>query len=351
MGRYPFLTYAREYLERREVSWAKSTLEEYHRKAKFLNMKLSELRAAGRLSSASPCKMTEADIREIIKWMEAEGHENAYQAKNLGFIKAICEYAGNGVFTKMRADGIDLPRKTPKELRHISEEDLEIILQAAEELEGWRGEVARFLVWMYPFTGLRASELRQAHLEDLDTKRWTIWVRHPKGEKRYAEKRTAPILPPARAAVLRYLEAREKRIKEKGYTTEALIPSAHQGGSFYSSNGFRVIKKSVEEKANLDLDANITFSIKDFRATFCQQSIDRGARAEAVSKAMGHASTQTTETFYGRMRTEKALEELNAVWTDGPEAIEAKAPKAPAAEAPKYQNPLIDKKYEPSGYA
>jgi len=348
MGRYPFLAYAEEYLERREVSLAKTSLEEFHRKARYLNLKLAELKKAGRISSASPRKMTEADIRAIIKWMDEEGLENAYKAKNLGFIKAICEYAGNGVFTKMKADGIDLPKKTPKDLHPLTTEDLSVILQAADGLKGWSGEVARFLAWMYPYTGLRASELRQAHLEDIDTKKWTIWVRHPKGEKRYARQRTAPILPPARAAVLRYLEARKKRITEKGIETEALIPAYH--GGFYSSNGFRRMKAELEGKVNLDLDGELSFQIKDFRATFCQQSIDRGAKIDAVAVAMGHSSTKTTETYYGRMRTEKALADINAAWSEGPEAVRAEGPKAPPKE-PAKEHPLIERNYGPSGYA
>lgn len=349
MGRYPFLAFAKEYLERREVSLAKSTLEGMHRKARFLNLKLAELKAEGRISTTSPQKMTEADIRAIIKWMDKEGHENSTKAKNLGFIKKICEYAGNSVFARMKADGIELPKRTPKDLHPITEEELEAILLTAEELKGWTGEVSRFLAWMYPFTGLRASELRLAHLEDLDTRKWTIWVRHPKGEKRYARQRTAPVLPPARAAVLRFLEAREKRLKEKGIESEALIPARH--GGVYSENLFRRMKKALEEKVNLDLDANISFQIKDFRAVFCQRSIDRGAKIDAVAVAMGHSSTKTTETFYGRMRTEKALEELNAVWSEGPEAIKAEAPEATAKKGSIYEPPLIDKKYEPSGYA
>ena len=349
MGRYPFLAYAEEYLERRKASLAKSSLEEFHRKAKHLNRKLAELKKAGRISTTSPCNMTEADITALILWMDEEGHENAYKAKNLGFIKAICEYAGNGVFLKMKADGIELPKKTPKDLHPLTREDLDMILRTAEELRGWSGEVSRFLAWMYPYTGLRASELRQAHLEDIDTKKWTIWVRHPKGEKRYARQRTAPILPPARKAVLRYLEACQERVKDKGIESEALIPAHH--GSFYSSNGFRRMKAELEAKVNLDLDAELSFNIKGFRAAFCQQSIDRGVKIDAVAVAMGHSSSKTTETYYGRMKTEKALAELNAAWSDGPESFKMGAPEASLTENTFRKPQLIDRKFEPSGYA
>lgn len=349
MGRYPFIVYAEEYLERREISLAKSSLEEFRRKAKFLNKKLAELKDAKRISTSSPRKMNEADIRAIIKWMDEEGHENSYKAKNLGFIKAICEYAGNNVFAKMRADGIDLPKKTPKELRTLTMEELIKILRVADELKGWNGEVTKFLTWMYPFTGLRASELRQAHLEDIDIKRWTIWVRHPKGEKRYARKRTVSILPPARDAVLRYLETRKERLVAKGIESEFLIPAYH--GGFYSATGFRRMKANLENKVNLDLDENISFNIKGFRSTFCQQNVDRGVPIEAVAIAMGHASTKTTETFYGRMRPDKALAKLNAAWGDGGELDTSEAKKAPVVEGPILKPRLIEKKFEVSGYA
>jgi len=110
------------------------------------------------------------------------------------------------------------------------------------------------------------------------------------------------------------------------------------------------MKAELEKKVNLDLDEAISFHIKDFRATFCQQSIDRGASTSAVSVMMGHSSTKTTETYYGRMRTEKALADINAAWSEGPEAVRAEGPKAPPKE-PAKEHPLIERNYGPSGYA
>jgi integrase len=349
MGRHPFLVTAREYLERRRAYLAKTSFEEFARKAKYLNSVLATLREEGRIGTTSPTKMTEEDISHFIEWMNEKGYENAYMAKNLGFLKAVCEYAGNGVFTKMRAKGVELPKKVPKDLQPLTDKDLATILQKAEELKGWNGEVCRFLVWMYPFTGLRASELRLAHLQDLNIANWTIFVRHPKGEKRYARQRTAPILPPARDAVKRYLEARQVRIKEKGIKSEALIPSCH--GGFYSSNGFREMKARLEKLVNLDTEKGkkLTFNLKTFRTTFCQQSIDRGAKIDSVAVAMGHSSTKTTETFYGRMRTDKALDDLNRAWAENGPSITPPSTRQPK-ELPNSVR-LIERKYEPSGYA
>ncbi|MHC1679932.1 MAG: tyrosine-type recombinase/integrase [Methanomassiliicoccales archaeon] len=319
---------------------AKSSLEQLKRKARYLNKVFADLRRSGRISTSSPHKMSESDIREIIKWMSEQGHQNSYKVKNLGFIRDICQYAGNNVFAKMKADGIRLPNRTPKDLNPMAEDDLQRILQVAEGLKGWSGEVTRFLVWMYPYTGLRASELRQAHLVDLDAKTWTIKVRHPKGENRYARQRVSTVLPPARGAVLRFLDARKVRLANLGIDSEALIPAYH--GGFYSSTGFRRMKAELEKKVFLDLGVRITFTIKDFRAIFCQQNIDRGVKTESVSVAMGHSSTKTTETYYGRMRTPAALSALNDAWDSKSNT---------RAENPRYQKDLIDKEIDYTGYA
>ena len=52
------------------------------------------------------------------------------------------------------------------------------------------------------------------------------------------------------------------------------------------------------------------FKWKDFRSTFCQRSIDNGAKVESVSVLLGHSSTKITETYYGRIRNDKAMEEV-----------------------------------------
>jgi len=55
--------------------------------------------------------------------------------------------------------------------REVSETELAEILEVARGLPGWNGAVCSFLMHMYPSTGLRASELRLAHIEDIDTQR------------------------------------------------------------------------------------------------------------------------------------------------------------------------------------
>ncbi len=63
-------------------------------------------------------------------------------------------------------------------------------------------------------------------------------------------------------------------------------------------------------KGNLERISGVRFSLKTFRAIMAQQAKDRGAFIEAVSKALRHSNTRTTEDYYARIRTDDAFAEL-----------------------------------------
>lgn len=350
MGRYPFLEVGKRYLERRKPFLAKSTFDDLERKSRYLNRIFVQLKKEGKVSTTNPEQFSARDIgafREYMKTASAEELESTGKRKKaqqnylvglLQFLKQICVFSGNDVFSELAANGESLFEKVPKDLSSLTQKELGAIQKAAGSIPGWRGEVARFIAAMFPYTGLRASELRLAHLEDLDTENWTIWVRHPKGEGRYARQRTAPILPPARAAVLRFLDARKRYVKKHGAAAaEPLVPVWWKGElTFYSSTTFRTIKSKIEDIA-LENGTPVRFHLKTFRDTYVQSNIDRNpANLSAVSITAGHATTRTTETSYGRIRVNQAIEDLQKAWeTDAP---------------PKIQFPRIDSKFDISGY-
>ncbi len=63
-------------------------------------------------------------------------------------------------------------------------------------------------------------------------------------------------------------------------------------------------------KGELERRSDVRFSLKTLRATFAQAAKDKGVKIEAVSKALRHRRTTTTETFYARIRAEDAFAEL-----------------------------------------
>ena len=310
MGRYPWLEVSKEYMKMRKGFIADTTYEEWQRKLRYINHILVDLRRDGKVSTTSPDKIERGDIAAFLKWAEERGIQASTLEKYVMLMEKVCGFAGNPVFQKLRAQGENLPRRTPKDLTSLNREELEQIAAKAEEVRGWYGEVAQFLSVIYAYTGLRPKELRLAHLEDIDVGKWKLWVRHPKGERKYAKQRYAPILPPARNAVVKFLDARDERMKGLGFPNAVpLIPAKHGNDiGFYASGTFRKIKKMM-------VVPGVKFSLKTFRDTFCQTNIDRDPNLLSdVSVAMGHATTRTTEMHYGRLKNEQALDRLQRSW-------------------------------------
>jgi integrase len=318
-GRYPFMTAANAYLERRKGFLQASTLKENERKLRYLSRVFTDLKRQGLVSTTYPANMVREDIQAFMVWMKEhknmrtgeQGLDPETQAKYLHLLDKVCLFSRNPVIQQMKEEGERLPSAGRKDLTAIDEEDLRQIQEAASTIGGWRGEVTQFLVWTYPYTGLRPSELRLAHVDDIDVRKWTIHVRHPKGEGSYGNKRTVPILPPARPAVVRYLKAREEHLVSKGIVSVALIPKAGKGrkGEFYSANAFYIMKSKVERISG------IKFRIKDFRSTYAQMNIDRDpSLLPDVSKFMGHATTKTTEEHYGRIKDQTAFLRVERAW-------------------------------------
>jgi integrase len=104
------------------------------------------------------------------------------QKKLLDELKGLLTFFGNHVFVEMKAEGIRLPNSPDKGIQTISEEEFQVLLAATERLDNWWwGEMMRGVLALHMATMVRPSELREAHLEDLDLKRRKFYIRSPKG--------------------------------------------------------------------------------------------------------------------------------------------------------------------------
>jgi len=245
--------------------------------------------------------------------MKKQGLDPETQLKYLQHLNNLLLFCNNPIIEQMKRDGVRFPSRPKKSIKTIDEEDLSAIQKATESLEGWRGEVAKFIVWFLPYTGLRPKEIRLGHFEDLDTRTWEFRIRHPKGENSWAEKRIVLVQPPARIAVLRFLEARDKHIRQSGLkTATALIPNLHRNmDEFYSSNWYRELKKEIKDLVGFD------FRLKDFRPTFAQMIVDRDpSLLPDVSTILGHSNLKTTQDYYAQIRGSTALRRTERVWED-----------------------------------
>lgn len=167
---------------------------------------------------------------------------------------------------------------------------------------------------IYYHTGLRPKELRLAAVRDLDLQRWTLTVRHPKGEGAWAvEGEVVRLFPSVRPLLLEYLESRLARIRELGLVPEAVEPLfPNENGEYYSEPGWRMARWKTFQKAGIEANYKV------LRASFAQKLKDNGAPIENVSAALRHKTVATTEQFYVRVRTERAWDALEDLWNGPP---------------------------------
>jgi hypothetical protein len=129
------------------------------------------------------------------------------------------------------------------------------------------------MVALYPATGARPSELREAQLEDLYRKdkdgdeSWFLYIRHTKGEGKWGKPRRQYVLPFAYPAIHRFVKAREEYLAEMGRAESLnLFPCLYfrDDDHTYSEKEFRMLKNKVQDKCGID------FKIKDYRPSWSQ---------------------------------------------------------------------------------
>lgn len=310
IGRYPLRETIGRYMRSVGAYLAETTSAERARKLRAIARRYEELCKADPALEKDPAKWTEKEVTAILVDMRKRGLSLGTQKKNLGHVNAVLRFVGNGVLSKMRAQMPHaLPRGQYVKGPSLSEGEVEQILSSLEGFRGWRGEVARFVIAAYAYTGLRMSELRRAKFEDVDERTWTLRVRHPKGEGSYGEFRTVPIPGPLRPYLARFLRARERMLAGKGLlSVEPLIPKERgDPNSYYSANAFEAISSRARQVSGVDFD------FRALRRTYGQNLLNRGVQLQSVSLMLGHSSTLTTEKYYCRQDASSArLEVLRA---------------------------------------
>ena len=317
MGRDPWDPCQKAYIKGIKSYYATRTLQTMERGFRTIHKAFLELRKEGKVSTTNPKKLTRDDIAAFIEWMRnrrtRHGISLAHgtQANYMDYLNGFLRFEDNGVIDQMRKlHYVRFPQKVPVEVRVLSESRVEEIRSKLRTMPGYEGAVARFVVAMYAYSGLRRSELRRARLEDLRIDTWTIVVAHPKGESSWAVAAPAQILPPARATVIEFLKDRERYLSDFGIMCcEALVPKVTDGTADYWTDGMWGKVKAKSERWS-----GIKFRIQTLRATFGQMCIDWGSRLDAVSRALRHKTTRTTELYYARIRPDHAFRLLEQAY-------------------------------------
>jgi integrase len=301
-----------------------STRSERRRKFRRIHDILQELRKAGRISSASPKRMSEQDVIEFIGWCK-ENLDNSTSSKYLRYLEEVIQYSGNSSVSAVRAKfKRNIPKPTLKPIRTLAPDHVARLLDCPWALEDpFLDATAKAALSLYLHTGLRSGELRYAKKRDIDVQRGEIVVSRPKGLGAWASgTETSPIMPGAEAMMVVYLNVRANHLQGKGLdpeSVEQLFPYiTREGKAVYWTQAMWTKLKSYVEQAS-----GVRFKWKDLRPTFAQMAKDKNVPIEVVSKVLRHSSTVTTEKYYSRVRSETAFSLMRQAW------------EAPVAEIPK----------------
>ena len=333
MGRFPLRTRIRRYIED-NGDLAEATLKERKRKLEAFARRYEEMCRRDSRLKKDPAHWGEKEILAILADNRSQSWSVATHAKCVENIQALLKSIGNGIIDKMMGSKSHMfPRRIAKRGPRLNEEQVAKVIQASNRLEGWTGEIARFLVAFSVYEGPRPIELRRAEIDDLDTTTWTFTVRHPKGEGRYGERRKVPIPTLIRPIVTRYLEQRRTMLEKQGIKeARPLICSERHPNTSYSDVCLRRIKSLVE------VESGIRFDLRTLRRTYGQMLLDRHKPYEIVAKAMGHGSVLTTQRYYCDIDEEVMRQEVLQAFEE-------------TTHAPTVNSPLIDKKDDFTGYA
>lgn len=220
-----------------------------------------------------------------------------YMSILAAFFSAACR---DGVTDKNPAAAAEKPRKRPPRLDLLTGAEVSAVLARREPLPGLTRRTFprdRAIVALLISTGLRSAELRSVRLCDLHAESGTITIERGKGGK--AREIAFPEI--ARDAVAEYLASgvRPDHAGETGFLfgTDADENGKSTGGAvwkpFSAAGLLGLVKRYVRAAVGHD-----GIGVHDLRHAYASAAAEMGVPITYISRSMGHASTQITQSVY-----------------------------------------------------
>ena len=254
-----------------------NTRESYLRDTLFFLEYLSD-------TGTDPLQADEQTVQGYVDHLHELKRSPTTISRNLASVRCFYKFLiFRGLVENNPAKGIKLEKTVKKLPQVLSGEEIELLLAQPDitEPKGCRDKAMLELLYA---TGIRASELINLNIKDLNLRSGVLYCRGSKGV------RSIPVYPSAVVAVSDYI-----------YRMRGLITGPESGNAlFVNLNGGRLTRqgfwKIVKGYAT---EAGITKEITPhtLRHSFALHLLENGASVKDIQTMMGHADISSTQVY------------------------------------------------------
>jgi integrase/recombinase XerD len=265
-----------EYLTNQKAN-SPNTRESYLRDTMYYLEFLSEVGVA-------PLDATESTIQDFISHLHDLKRSPTTISRNLASIRCFYKFLiFRGLCDYNPAKSIKLEKAEKKLPQVLSGAEIELLLAQPDitEPKGCRDKAMLELLYA---TGIRASELINLNLKDINLRSGVLYCKGTKGS------RSIPVYPSAIVAVSDYI-----------YRMRGLITGPESGSAlFVNLNGGRLTRQGFWKIVKgYAAEAGITKEITPhtLRHSFALHLLENGASVKDIQTIMGHADISSTQVY------------------------------------------------------
>lgn len=273
---YDFHSMFAQYLMEQKANSA-NTRESYLRDVQYF------LEFLGRLD-ITPLEADERDIQAFVQHLADLKRSATTISRNLASVRCFYKFLiMQGLVDHNPAKAVKLEKAEKKLPQVLLGEEIELLLDQPDitEPKGCRDKAMLELLYA---TGIRASELINLNIQDINLRSGVLYCRGSKGV------RSIPIYPSAVVAVSDYI-----------YRMRGLIAGPDSGEAlFVNLNGGRLTRQGFWKIVKgYAVEAGITKEITPhtIRHSFALHLLENGASVKDIQTMMGHADISSTQVY------------------------------------------------------
>ena len=237
------------------------------------------------LNIENPVEATNTDIVAFTLKLKKDGRSPSTVNRKVASLKSFYRYLfKNGIMDNNPADNLKSPKIERKKIEYLTISEVEKILEIPDD--SVKGKRDRSILEIMYATGIKASEVTDADVSDLNLRMGFITCRGEHGKARIV-----PIGRPARQALEEYIyDARQTILKNKDEQDALFL---NLSGERMTRQGLWKILKEYAEKA--DIEKKITPQI--LRNSFAAHMIQNGADLKSLQELMGYEDIMATQIY------------------------------------------------------